>query len=79
MWYFHLLQDVCLRTINIDFIENTLYIVNQRGTDVFLESLDIVPGISNAPGTFIISSFSMSESFNSFLAELQISLVISEL
>jgi len=41
------------KILNIDFIENTLYIVNQRGTDVFLESLDISPAVVDASATYL--------------------------
>ena len=41
------------KILNIDFIENTLYIVNQRGTDVFLESLDISPAVVDASASYL--------------------------
>ena len=41
------------KILNIDFIENTLYIVNQRGTDVFLESLDISPAVVDTSATYL--------------------------
>ena len=41
------------KILNIDFIENTLYIVNQRGTDVFLESLDISPAVVDASANYL--------------------------
>ena len=41
------------KILNIDFIENTLYIVNQRGTNVFLESLDISPAVVDASATYL--------------------------
>jgi hypothetical protein len=41
------------KILNIDFIENTLFIVNQRGTDVFLESLDISPAVVDASATYL--------------------------
>ena len=41
------------KILNIDFIENTLYIVNQRGTDVFLESIDISPAVVDASASFL--------------------------
>ena len=41
------------KILNIDFIENTLYIVNQRGTNVFLESLDISPAVVDAGATYL--------------------------
>lgn len=41
------------KILNIDFIENTLYIINQRGTDVFLESLDISPAVVDASANYL--------------------------
>ena len=41
------------KILNIDFIENTLYIVNQRGSNVFLESLDISPAVVDASATYL--------------------------
>jgi len=39
--------------LNIDFIENTLYLVIQRGTDVFLESLDISPNLTDTGALYL--------------------------
>ena len=41
------------KILNIDFIENTLYIINQRGTDVFLESLDISPAVVDTSANYL--------------------------
>ena len=61
------------KILNIDFIENTLYIVNQRGTDVFLESLDISPAVVDASANYLTyldrklqdDSTGVSSSYNS--------------
>ena len=60
------------KILNIDFIENTLYIVTQRGTDVFLESLDISPAVVDASSNYLTyldrkfqdDSTGVSSSFN---------------
>ena len=39
--------------LNVDFIENTLYLVVQRGTDVFLETLDISPNLTDTGATYL--------------------------
>jgi hypothetical protein len=39
--------------LNADFIENTLYLVIQRGTDVFIETLDISPNSTDTGATYL--------------------------
>ena len=39
--------------LNADFIENTLYLVIQRGTDVFLESIDISPNLTDTGASYL--------------------------
>jgi hypothetical protein len=39
--------------LNADFIENTLYLVIQRGTDVFIETLDISPNLTDTGATYL--------------------------
>ena len=41
------------KILNIDFIENTLYIVNERSDGVYLESLDISPAVVDASATYL--------------------------
>jgi len=41
------------KILNIDFIENTLYIVNERSDGVYLESLDISPASVDASATYL--------------------------
>lgn len=39
--------------LNVDFIENTLYLIIQRGTDVFLESLDVSPNLTDTGASYL--------------------------
>jgi len=39
--------------LNVDFIENTLYLVIQRGTDVFIETLDISPNLTDTGASYL--------------------------
>jgi hypothetical protein len=39
--------------LNADFIENTLYLVIQRGTDVFIETLDISPNLTDTGASYL--------------------------
>jgi hypothetical protein len=39
--------------LNADFIENTLYLVIQRGTDVFIETVDISPNLTDIGATYL--------------------------
>ncbi len=41
------------KILNIDFIENTLYIVNERSDGVYLESIDISPAVVDASATYL--------------------------
>ena len=41
------------KILNIDFIENTLYIVNERSDGVYLESLNISPAVVDASATYL--------------------------
>ena len=41
------------KILNIDFIENTLYIVNERSDGVYLESLDISPAVVDASANYL--------------------------
>jgi len=41
------------KILNIDFIENTLYIVNERSDGVYLESLDISPANVDASASYL--------------------------
>ena len=41
------------KILNIDFIENTLYIVNERSDGVYLETLDISPAVVDASATYL--------------------------
>ena len=41
------------KILNIDFIENTLYIVNERSDGVYLEKLDISPAVVDASATYL--------------------------
>lgn len=58
--------------LNVDFIENTLYLIIQRGTDVFLENLDISPNLTDTGASYLThldrkiteSSSGVSRSYN---------------
>ena len=39
--------------LNADFIENTLYLVIQRGTDVFIETVDISPNLTDTGASYL--------------------------
>jgi hypothetical protein len=39
--------------LNADFIENSLYLVIQRGTDVFIETLDISPNLTDTGASYL--------------------------
>jgi hypothetical protein len=39
--------------LNADFIENTLYLVIQRGTDVFIETIDISPNLTDTGASYL--------------------------
>ncbi|ANS05737.1 tail tubular protein B [uncultured phage_Deep-GF0-KM16-C193] len=41
------------KILNVDFIENTLYIVNERSDGVYLESIDISPAVVDASATYL--------------------------
>jgi len=41
------------KILNIDFIENTLYIVNQRSDGVYLETMDISPAVTDASASYL--------------------------
>ena len=41
------------KVLNVDFIENTLYIVNERNNEVFLESIDISPAVVDASASYL--------------------------
>lgn len=41
------------KILNIDFIENTLYIVNQRSDGVYLETMDISPAVTDANASYL--------------------------
>jgi len=41
------------KILNIDFIENTLYIINERNNEVFLESIDISPAVVDASANYL--------------------------
>ena len=41
------------KILNIDFIENTLYIINERNSEVFLESIDISPAVVDTGATYL--------------------------
>ena len=41
------------KILNIDFIENTLYIVNERSDGVYLEKLDISPAVVDASANYL--------------------------
>lgn len=59
--------------LNVDFIENSLYLVIQRGTDVFLESVDISPNVTDTGASYLThldrkiqeNSTGVSRSYNS--------------
>lgn len=61
------------KILNIDFIENTLYIVNQRSDGVYLETMDISPAVTDASADYLThldrkisnSTSGVSESYNS--------------
>ena len=61
------------KILNIDFIENTLYIVNQRSDGVYLETMDISPAVTDASASYLThldrkitnSTTGVSESYNS--------------
>ena len=61
------------KVLNIDFIENTLYIVNQRSDGVYLETMDISPAVTDASASYLThldrkitnSTTGVSESYNS--------------
>ena len=56
--------------LNIDFIENTLFIVNERSDGVYLESLDISPAVVDANATYLthldrkLNDTEVTESYN---------------
>jgi hypothetical protein len=39
--------------LNVDFIENTLYIINERGDGVHLESIDVSPALVDTGATYL--------------------------
>ena len=41
------------KILNVDFIENTLYIVNERSDGVYLEKLDISPAVVDASANYL--------------------------
>ena len=41
------------KILNIDFIENTLYIINERNNEVFLESIDVSPAVVDTGATYL--------------------------
>jgi len=41
------------KVLNVDFIENTLYIVNERNNEVFLESIDVSPAVVDASASYL--------------------------
>ena len=61
------------KILNIDFIENTLYIVNQRSDGVYLETMDISPAVTDASASYLThldrkisnTTTGVSESYNS--------------
>jgi len=61
------------KILNIDFIENTLFIVNQRSDGVYLETMDISPAVTDASASYLThldrkitnSTTGVSESYNS--------------
>ena len=61
------------KILNIDFIENTLYIVNQRSDGVYLETMDISPTVTDASASYLThldrkisnTTTGVSESYNS--------------
>ena len=46
-------SSVNTNILNADFIENTLYLVIQRGTDVFIETLDISPNLTDTGASYL--------------------------
>jgi len=61
------------KILNIDFIENTLYIVNQRSDGVYLETMDISPAVTDTSASYLThldrkisnNTTGVSESYNS--------------
>lgn len=61
------------KILNIDFIENTLFIVNQRSDGVYLETMDISPAVTDASASYLThldrkisnTTTGVSESYNS--------------
>ena len=60
------------KILNIDFIENTLFIVNQRSDGVYLETMDISPAVTDTSASYLThldrkvsnSTTGVSESYN---------------
>lgn len=53
-WHKWVVGNVANTTIlNADFIENTLYLVIQRGTDVFIETVDISPNLTDTGASYL--------------------------
>ena len=53
-WHKWVMGDVSnVNILNADFIENTLYLVIQRGTEVFIETVDISPNLTDTGATYL--------------------------
>ena len=58
------------KILNVDFIENTLFIVNERSDGVYLETIDVSPALTDSGETYLthldrkINNTQITESYN---------------
>ena len=58
------------KILNVDFIENTLFIVNERSDGVYLETIDVSPALTDTGETYLthldrkLNNTQITESYN---------------